>query len=328
MYCVSPRRIFYFITALILINVSTLIAQHKKVTLAVPDDIIFRTADIRSEGTRIQAEVFAPKNPKSDRLPTILMSHGWGGLASGLRPDAILFAQNGYLVVTIDYRGWGNSDGKLVQVGDLKKGSNGTYTAEVKEVRGIVDPIDQTTDILNALHWVIGEKLCDPKRIGIWGSSYSGGHVAYVAARDPRVKCFVSQVGSFDSRFVLAGPRAAAQTWKEGTARTRGQLDYPKPGAAYGNLKGVPIREKLMQYAPIESVERIRPECAKLYIIAEHEELFDNRQHAILAHTKSKGIKKLVVVKGIKHYGIYHEKRKEAQQLALDWYNKYLKAAK
>src|SRR6266700_6326770 len=34
----------------------------------------------------------------------------------------------------------------------------------------------------------------DPERIGVWGSSYSGGHVLVVAAIDRRVKAVVSQV--------------------------------------------------------------------------------------------------------------------------------------
>ena len=34
----------------------------------------------------------------------------------------------------------------------------------------------------------------DRERIGIWGSSYSGGHALTVAAIDKRVKCVVSQV--------------------------------------------------------------------------------------------------------------------------------------
>ena len=42
----------------------------------------------------------------------------------------------------------------------------------------------------------------------------------------------------------------------------------------------------------------------------------------------SPGIKKLVTLKGIHHYGIYREKRLEAQKLALDWYNLHLKTAK
>ena len=44
------------------------------------------------------------------------------------------------------------------------------------------------TSLLNAIHWVVGEPQCDAERIGLWGSSYSGGHVVYAAARDPRVK--------------------------------------------------------------------------------------------------------------------------------------------
>src|SRR5258708_2830244 len=78
--------------------------------------------------------------------------------------------------------------------------SGAPFTAEVKEVREVVDPLDQTTDLMNAIHWVVGEPQCDTARIGLWGSSYSGGHVAYAAARDPRVKAIVCQVAAFDSR--------------------------------------------------------------------------------------------------------------------------------
>ena len=71
----------------------------------------------------------------------------------------------------------------------------------------MVDPIDQTTDIMNAINWVAGEKQCDKERIGLWGSSFSGGHVVYVAARDPRVKAFVSQVGSMDAPLGASAPK-------------------------------------------------------------------------------------------------------------------------
>ena len=77
-----------------------------------PDDIIHRSADIQSEGTRMAAEIFAPRNPPESKLPTVVMCHGWGGLAEHLRPDAIAFARGGYLVVTFDYRGWGASDSR------------------------------------------------------------------------------------------------------------------------------------------------------------------------------------------------------------------------
>jgi cephalosporin-C deacetylase-like acetyl esterase len=34
----------------------------------------------------------------------------------------------------------------------------------------------------------------DPERIGIWGTSFAGGHVLVVAATDRRVRAIVSQV--------------------------------------------------------------------------------------------------------------------------------------
>jgi hypothetical protein len=299
-------------------------AQDTKPGFKVPDDVAFRTADIMSEGTRMSAEVFAPKDPKREKLPTIVMSHGWGGTAAMLRPDAVAFARADYLVVTFDYRGWGRSDSRLILTGKPPEKKDGKLVAEVKEVREVVDPIDQTTDIQSAIHWVAGEKQSDPERIGLWGSSYSGGHVVYVAARDPRVKAFVSQVGAMDSRWSIANKAMRDYTYGQASERTHGRLDYPKPGAKFGSLTGQPVIEKLAVYAPIEDIGRCKG-CAKLFIIAENEELFDNKQHAILAHERATGVKKLVVVKGIKHYGIYNEARDQARKEAIAWFDEHLK---
>lgn len=270
------------------------------------------------------AEVFAPKNTKSEKLPTIVMSHGWGGTAAALRADAIIFARAGYLVLTFDYRGWGKSDSRLVLAGKSLEKKDGKLFAEVKEVREVVDPIEQTTDVMNAIHWVTGEAQCDANRIGLWGSSYSGGHVVYVAAREPRVKAFVSQVGAMDSRWTLATAPMRASTYSQAIARTHGKLEYPKPSAKFGSLTGMPIQEKLATYAPIEDIGRVE-KCAKLFIIAGDEELFDNKDNAILAHQRAKGVKKLITIEGIKHYGIYNEARPQAQREAIAWFDEYLK---
>ena len=301
-------------------------AQDSKPGFTVPEGVTFRAADIISEGTRMSAEVFAPAGTKGQKLPTVLMSHGWGGLAEHLRPTATAFARAGYLAITFDYRGWGKSDSRLILAGPKPEKKDGKLVAEVKEVREVVDPIDQTCDILNAIGWAAGDKQCDPERIGIWGSSYSGGHVVYVAARDPRVKAFVSQVGAMDSRWTIATPQARANTFAQGTARARGEVGYPPAGSRFMNMNGQPIREKLMQYAPIEDIARCK-NCAKLFIIAENEELFDNKAHAILAHERAAGVKKLMTIKGIKHYGIYNEAREQAQNEAIAWYDEHLKPA-
>jgi hypothetical protein len=67
------------------------------------------------------------------------------------------------------------------------------------------------------------------------------------------------------------------------------------------------------------------PHCVMLFVIAEKEELFDNADHGILAHKRAKGPKKLVVVEGIQHYGIYRQERARAQRLAIEWYDEHLK---
>lgn len=318
----APTYLRYTAAILLALAASAASAQEPTPEVPVPEDVAFRAADILSEGTRMAAEVFAPKAREPERLPTIVMSHGWGGTAAALRPDAIAFARAGYLVVAFDYRGWGHSDSRLVAAGRPGQ-QDGKLVAAVQEVREVVDPIDQTTDILNAISWAAAEPRCDRDRIGIWGSSFSGGHVVYAAARDPRVKAFVSQVGSMDGRWVL-GPTLKDATFAQAAARTRGRIGYPKPSEKFGSLTGAPVIEKFIGYAPIEDIGRCN-DCAKLFIIAENEELFDNKQHAILAHERAGGVKKLVTIPGIKHYGIYNEARQRAQREAIAWFDEHLK---
>jgi len=322
-YQIGDSRASLLLAVFVVIGASSNLAAEEVAAFKPPDDVEYRIASIISEGTRMAAEVFSPKDAEG-KLPTIVMSHGWGGTAEHLRPDGVAFARAGFLVVTFDYRGWGNSDARLITK-SRPTNTEGKLVAAVAEDRGVVDPIDQPTDILNALHWVQGEKLCDTDRIGIWGSSFSGGHVVYVAARDPRVKAFVSQVGSMDARWAIQNPDLRKLTFDQASKRTRGEIGYPKPFAKFGGMTGQPVWEKLMRYAPIEDIHRC-DDCAKLFIMAEHEELFDNKDHAIAAHNRAKGTKKLVTVKGIKHYGIYTEKRKEAQRLAIDWFRTHLAA--
>ena len=286
------------------------------------EELSFRKDNIMSEGVRLGAEVFSLKTNKEKKLPTIVMCHGWGGTAKALRSDAAVFARAGYLVVTFDYRGWGASDGRIIRAGEKKKDGS---AAEVKESREVIDPIEQTTDLLNVIHWVQEEKQCDRERIGLWGTSFSGGHVVYVAARDPRVKATVSQVPAFDGRWAINSSRMRKETYGGATQRARGKAGYPEPGeAAVGKLKGSPILEKIGRYAPVEDAARLKG-CAALFILAEKEELFDNKEHGILAHSKAKGPRKLVIIPEIKHYGSYREAKKQAQELAIAWYDEHLK---
>jgi dienelactone hydrolase len=305
-------------------------AQAPPPEFTPPDEIRFRTATIVSEGTRMAAEVYSLKSLDGTKLPTVILCHGWGGTVVGLRPEALALARAGYLAVAFDYRGWGKSDARVVLTAPApdragRSGSGTTFQAEVREVREVVDPLDQTTDLLNALHWVQGEPQSDADHIGLWGSSYSGGHVVYAAARDPRVKALVSQVPALDSRWAIGTPEDRALTYGEATRRARGELGYPEPGVrVIKTLRGAPIRDRMIDFAPVDDVSRAAG-CAMLFITAEHEEYFDNKDHAGKAYDRAQGPKKLVTIPGITHYGIYGAARPQAQKLMLEWFDAHLK---
>jgi dienelactone hydrolase len=309
-----------------IVGSSSACAQQPTTVFKPPEGIAHRTANIMSEGVRLSAEVFSPKEHGEKRLPTVILCHGWGGTAALLRREAVAFAKAGYLAITFDYRGWGASDSRVILTARAPATKEGhRFTAEVTEVREVVDPLEQTTDIFNVIHWAVGEPEVDKDRLGLWGTSYAGGHVVYVAARDPRVKCLVSQVGALDSRFVGADAKQLEETYTEATKRARGEIGYPAPRARMvGNLQGAPIREKLLRYAPVEDVANIK-DCAMLFIVAEKEELFRNEEHAKLAYDRAREPKKYVVIPGITHYGIYLQAREQANKLAVDWFDEHLK---
>jgi dienelactone hydrolase len=229
-------------------------------------------------------------------------------------------------VLTFDYRGWGESDSRVILTGPQPKLPPGRkLTAEVEAVRGYVDPVEQAEDWFNVLDWAAADPSVDPKRIGIRGSSFSGGLVVYVAARDERVKALVSQVGSMPSRPPpgTANPAAAAMH-AQAARMARGEAGYPEPGAqVVGALIGAPIGDKLLRWTPGDDAPNVT--AASLFIVAENEELFDNRPNAVLASTRVKGPAKLVTLPGIKHYGVYNEKREEAVNLAIAWFREHLK---
>lgn len=328
------RRLLMMLVGAILFAPSiSVCAQQAPRAFTPPDDIDYRKANVMSEGVRLTAELYSPKSAAGKQLPTIIMSHGWGGTAALLRDVALDFAHAGYLVIAFDYRGWGASDSRVILTAPepAKKDGN-KFTAEVMEIREVVDPFEQTQDIFNVIHWAMDEPQVDKNRLGLWGSSYSGGHVVYVAAHDPRVKCIVSQVGAEDSRpkaqlTATFGSEAdqLKVAYEEATKRARGEIGYPPPRArVIGNLQGAPIREKLLRYAPVDDVPLIK-NCAMLFVVAEKEELFDNTLHAKLAYDRARDPKKYVVIPGITHYGVYTTARVQATKIEIEWYNEHLK---
>ncbi|WNV74134.1 alpha/beta hydrolase [Geodermatophilus sp. DSM 44513] len=135
------------------------------------EDIEFTTED----GVTLRGWHYAPDDGAPDtRRPLVVMAHGFSAVKEMHLDDfAEHFAAGGLGVLVYDHRNLGASDG---------------------EPRGEIDPWQQVRDYRTAITWAQGQPWCDPDRIGIWGSSYSGGHVLVVGALDRRVRCVVAQV--------------------------------------------------------------------------------------------------------------------------------------
>ena len=163
------------------------------------------------------------------------------------------FAEAGYVVFTFDYRGWGDSDSRLVVMSDIPKpDADGTAEVTARPYRQVIDPYDQQEDIDAALCFVSGESMVDVDRIGLWGTSFGGGHVIWRAAHDKRPKCVVAQVGSMDSHTRFSTPDAREKLRQEKTRRARGELTpYPTPAerVQLPGLRGTPFNAKFLNFS-------------------------------------------------------------------------------
>lgn len=136
-----------------------------------PLDVSFQSA-----GSTIRAHLYLPVG--AGPHPVVVMAGGWCYVKELVQPEyAKVFAGAGIAALVFDYRGFGTSEG---------------------EPRQHVDPSAQIDDYKNAISFVETRAELDATRIGIWGISYSGGHVLVVAATDPRVQCVVSNIPVVD----------------------------------------------------------------------------------------------------------------------------------
>ncbi len=319
----KPPITFFVIglmTLMVLILFGTREVQSEE---AVSVGIESRHVDIWSDGTRISGDLWRPKGLKAeDKCPAIILCHGWGGVRSHLNAGyAPLFAKAGYVVLTFDYRGWGDSDSRLVIKGKMPvPDANGDVTVRARAIRELVDPFDQTEDIIHCLDFLSGEPGVDTKRIGLWGTSFGGGHVLYVAAHDDRVQCIVSHVPSMDGNWVnqIYQPRKLA------TQQARGEIDPVPQGFKLFSLSGTPHLSRIAKYRPVEFAGRLK--IPILIIVAEKDELIVNRENGERVYDMVKGNvpAKYEVFAGT-HFQIYDQGRAETIGMAVEWFDKYLK---
>src|SRR5438477_10475656 len=126
-----------------------------------------------SDGLKLSGILSTPDNSRGRHFPGVVLVPGFMSTADAFFPG---FAEElkaaGFVALTMDFRGFGKSQG----------------------VRGEVIPYLQIYDASNAISYLQSRPEVDPDKIAILGVSLGGGEVAYIAARDRRVKAVASMV--------------------------------------------------------------------------------------------------------------------------------------
>lgn len=130
-----------------------------------------------SDGETLVGTLFRPEGAVG-RLPTVVAAGGWCYTKEIVLPHvARIVNEQGIQFLGFDYVGFGESSGKR---------------------RQHLDPWRQISDYRNALTYVEERDDVDPDKLGVFGISYSGGHVLILAAIDVRIKAAVSVVPVVD----------------------------------------------------------------------------------------------------------------------------------
>ncbi len=227
----------------------------------------------QSGGMRCAGDLYLPKDlKKGERRAALVIGHGFSLVKSMLAEQAACFQEAGFIVLAIDYRSFGNSEG---------------------EVRGELFPLNQAEDFRNGISYLQSRDDVDPDRVGLWGASFAGAGVTYTGAIDRRAKAVVAVVPVFDGFRWMKLLRSELQFEELLDAVEADRVQRDKTGksaripvvAGPGELCGMPLGqdiidffaaaeeyhstwadtitlesiERILEYSPLSFVHRISP---------------------------------------------------------------------
>lgn len=281
-------------------------------------DIRIKLSDVELAGWLYLPESEGPH-------PCVVMSHGFSAvMAMGLQPYAESFAAAGLAALVYDHRNFGDSGG---------------------EPRQEVAPWQQIRDMREVIAHARNMPEIDRERIGLWGTSYSGGHVLVLGAVDRRIKCVVSQVpvtsgsGAIE-RMVPADqmPAFLETIYDDYDARARGEppamVPVYQPGGeteAWAKAMGTGIgyrpevtlrsRDLWLEYEPWAFMHRISP-TPLLMIVAARDTRVPARDQ-LWAYEQALQPKELLLL-DCSHYDPYMSRLDEARSAARDFLRRHL----
>ncbi|MBY3064760.1 alpha/beta hydrolase [Rhizobium laguerreae] len=283
-------------------------------------------------GVELGAWLFLPE--PSGPGPAITMAHGYAGTREhGLERFARAFAEAGFVVLVHDHRNFGTSGGFQ---------------------RGDIDPWQQIADWRRAISYLETRPEVDAKRIGLWGTSYAGGHAIVLGATDRRLRCIVAQVptisgyeqglrrvspdalpaleGAFDTdeRAQLGGepPRRQAVVSADPSVpaayRSQEAMDFylqPVPAGNWDNEVTLRSTRAARMYEPGNWISRVSP--TPLLLVVAREDKITVTDVALAAYERALEPKRLVLIPG-GHFTPYLGQFPMAETAATGWFREHL----
>ena len=283
-------------------------------------------------GVKLRGWLFVPDG--SGPHPAITMAHGYAGVKEqGIEPFARAFADAGFVVLLHDHRNFGASDG---------------------EPRQDVDPWRQIADWRRAISFLESRPEVDPQRIGLWGTSYAGGHAIVLGATDRRLRCVVAQVptiSGYEQGLRRIPPDAVAALEEafaeDERAQARGDApryqaivsadpalpaSYRAPDAIDFYLQAIPagIWENTItvrstraarMYEPGAWIGRISP--TPLLLVVALDDTITVTDLALAAYERALEPKRLELVPG-GHFDPYISRFTHSSRAALEWFGAHL----
>ncbi|MFJ9448123.1 alpha/beta hydrolase [Kitasatospora sp. NPDC101235] len=287
---------------------------------------------VADAGVTLRGRLYLPDGPGPH--PAITMAHGYAGVKEhGLEPFARAFAENGFAVLVHDHRGFGASDGLP---------------------RQDVDPWRQIADWRRAISYLESRPEVDPGRIGLWGTSYAGGHAIVLGATDRRLRAVVAQVPTIsgyeqglrriapeavaaleeafdeDERAQLRGEAPRTQAVVSGdpavvaSYRTQEAIDFylqPLPDGAWENRVTVRSTRAARMYEPGTWIARVSP--TPLLMVVALADTVTVTDLALAAYERALEPKRLQLIAG-GHFAPYTARFEQSSGAALAWFREHL----
>jgi uncharacterized protein len=283
-------------------------------------------------GVMLRGWLFVPDG--AGPHPGITMAHGFAGVKEhGLERFAQVFADAGFAVLVHDHRGFGASDGSP---------------------RFDVDPWVQIADWRRAISFLESQPAVDPDRIGLWGTSYAGGHAIVLGATDRRVRAVVAQVPTIsgyeqslrrvapdqvpaleaafidDERRQYRGepPATQAVVGRDPATRAAYRSDdaiafynQPVTEGAWDNIVTLRSTRAARMYEPGAWISRVSP--TPLLMIVGLDDSITVADLALAAYQRALQPKKLLTIRG-GHFDPYLQRFAEASGEACAWFTEHL----